>query len=366
MNPDEPGRTGTDGHWNFTGRVPNGDVMRQVPWRLVAVAVVLAAVVGLTVAVAGLTVAVAGGDGQPTVTAEMPTAPATGADIDSEPQLGTNGTELGAGEQLAGMVATQDGTVSGSVDRDSFQAQLDATESPAERAGLIDSWLSDIDGQLTELETKLDELDANDESESDSGTGPTARTAAVGAEATALQALLGDIEDAMHDLPAAEREQRDLLDRHTAHDERVTTLRERTQEARQLVDGTDSETWAAPVTPADVEEAADRSMAAVGGADRFFGSERIDLHVRRANGSTLRLAVETDGGEVNDIERGSHDDPTVRVYTDYGVVRTLQRTDDVGGALEEAREGDRIVYEGAGLYNSIRYGAVAILERVVP
>mgnify|MGYP006926881994 CR=1 FL=1 len=103
-------------------------------------------------------------------------------------------------------------------------------------------------------------------------------------------------------------------------------------------------------------------MASVSGAERFFGSEQVDLHVRRANGSRLRLAIDTGGGEVTSIERGPHDNPTVRVYTDYGVIRTLQRTDDPGGALSNAVDNNRVVYDGAGLLQSIRYGGVSVFE----
>jgi hypothetical protein len=192
--------------------------------------------------------------------------------------------------------------------------------------------------------------------------GATARAVAVGAEADALGRLLEDIEAVTGELPATERDQRNLTARLRAHEERAARLRERTREAQDAVDGAGTETWAEPVSPVDVEAAANRGLDAVSQAERLFGSERLDLHVRRANGSTLRLAVDTSGGEVTGIEPGPHDDPTVRVYTDYGVVRTLQQTDDPGNVLQEALDEDRIVYDGVGVFQSLRYGTAAILE----
>lgn len=317
--------------------------------RLVEVALAVAVVTGLALAVTGAV-------GQFVATGDGPTTLAN-ADNHSEQPVGVPDGGVRAGEQLAGLVATTDQTVRGSVDRGAFQAELEAAGSPAQRAMVVDSRLSTVDEQLTELETTVAELAV-----SEPASGTTARAASVGVEAGALAGLLGDIETAVLDLPATQREQRNLTARVEEHQQRAETIRERTRESRELINGANTETWADPVTVADVEEAADRSMASVSGAERFFGSERVDLHVRRANGSTLRLAIDTGGGEVTSIERGPHDDPTVRVYTDYGVIRTLQRTDDPGGALSDAVDDDRVVYDGAGLFQSIRYGGVAVFE----
>jgi len=313
--------------------------------------------VALAAAVAaGLALAVAAGGGQFVATGDAPTTLAT-TDNHSERPVGVPDRGVGAGEQLAGLVATADQTVRGSVDRGAFQAAFERAGSPAQRAQVVDSRLSATGERLTELETVVADLASGDPAG-----GTTARAVSVSAEAAALTRLLGDIETAVLDLPATQREQHTLTARIDEHQQRAETLRERTREPRQLVDGANAETWADPVTVADVRVAVDRSMASVSGAKRLIGSERVDLHVRRANGSTLRLAVDTGGGEVTAIERGPHDNPTVRVYTDYGVVRTLQRTDDPGGALSDALDNNRVIYDGAGLFQSIRYGTASILE----
>jgi hypothetical protein len=315
--------------------------------------------VGLALAVAvvaGFTLAVAGAGAQFLAPGDGPTTPAN-TDNHSEQPVGVPDGGVGAGEQLAGLVATADQTVRGSVDRGAFQAALEAAGSPAQRAEVVDSRLSTTDERLTELERTVTELAA-----SRPASGKTARAVSAGAEAEALARLLGDIETAVPDLPATQREQRNLTARLEEHQQRAEAIRERTRQPRELINGANTETWADPVTIADVEEAADRSMASVSGAERFFGSEQVDLHVRRANGSRLRLAIDTGGGEVTSIERGPHDNPTVRVYTDYGVIRTLQRTDDPGGALSNAVDNNRVVYDGAGLLQSIRYGGVSVFE----
>jgi hypothetical protein len=323
--------------------------MVQVPWRLVRLA--LAVVVA-----AGLVLLVAAAGGQFVTTGDTQTTVASADNQSGQPVAVPDGG-VGAGEQLAGLVAAESQTVRGSVDRGAFGAQLDAAGSPEDRAQLVDSRLSAIDGQLAGLETTVDELAADGPAD-----GTTARAVSAGAEAGALARLLEDVEIAILDLPAAEQEQYNLSARFVDHQQRAERLRERTREPWELVDGVNTETRADPVTIADVTEAMDRAMASASGADRLFDSERIDLQVHRANGSTLRLAVDTGGGEVRGIEPGPHDNPSVNLYTDYGVIRRLQRTDDVGGTLETALDENRIVYDGAGLYNSLRYGTADILD----
>jgi len=354
MNPDESGQSGTERGRDFSGWWPKGGVMAR---RFVAIAVIL-------VAVAGLAVVAADAGGQPDATAGTPAAMESAANGEHGPDAG--GDHPGAGEQLVGLVAAENRDLRGSVDRNAFGARLDAADSPAERATLVDRRLSDVDGRLAELEGTLDGLEAND-GDGNRRTptdGATARAAEVGAAAGAIQELLADIEAAIRRLPAAEREQRDLGERLSALTARTAAVRERTREARRLVAGADSETRAAPITLAGIEGAIQKAVDDADAASRLLGTESIDLRIRRANGSTLRLAIETDGGEITEIRRGSHDDPTVRVYTDYGVVRTLQRTDDVRGGIEDALAEDRIVYDGAGLYHSIRFGTADLLDRL--
>jgi hypothetical protein len=348
MNSDESGRSGTERGRDFSGWWPKTSGMTR---RFVAIAVLL-------VAVAGRAVVAADAGGQPDATAGTPAAMESAANGEHGPVE----DHLGAGEQLVGLVAAENRDLQGSVDRNAFGARLDAADSPAERAALVDRRLSDADERLAELEGILDGLEANDGD--DNGRTPTARAAEAGATAGAIQELLADIEAVTRRLPAAEREQRNLSERLTALTARTATVRERTREARRLVRGADSETRAAPITLADVEKAIQGAVDDADAASQLLGSESIDLRIRRANGSTLRLAVETDGGEITEIWRGSHDDPTVQVYTDYGVVRTLQRTDDVRGAIEDALAEDRIVYDGAGLYHSMRFGTADLLDRL--
>lgn len=321
--------------------------------RLVTVAVLL-------IAVAGMTAVAADAGGQSDVTAELPGA--TGATADGSPDANAQGSGLGAGEQLVGVVATEDRTVRGRVDRNTFREQLDAAESPQARGALVDRRLSVVGDRLAELEQALDELRAADGSGPTDGT--TARAAEVGAAAGAAGELLADLETVTGRLPAAEREQRGLGEQLANLTARAAAVRERTREARRLVGGADSETRAAPIRLAGIEESIGNAVDNADAASGLFGSESIDLRIKRANGSTLRLAVETDSATVTDVRRGSHDDPTVQVYTDYGVVRTLQRTDDVRGAIQDAIAEDRIVYDGAGLYNSVRYGTVDIIDRI--
>lgn len=268
--------------------------------------------------------------------------------------------EPGAGAQLSGVVAVQDETVRGEVERESRRVALESTESPEARATLLDQRLADTENRVTTLERRADAVEQDRENGRTNEY--TAQAAEIGQAARSLEQLLDQTATAIEELPADVREQRELTAQLESLQGRLATVQNQTSDATRTIEGADTEIRASPLTFADLEEAMTETAQAGSGADRLFSSERIDLHVRTANGTTLRAGVRTKGGEVVSVQQGSIDDPTVRVYTNYQVARDLQRSDDAASVIRDAIENDRIIVDGVGLGNSVRYGVASILE----
>jgi len=350
-NPEKSGRTGAKGGGVFSATGAYPEVMGDRLWPSVLVATVVCVALGVGLVAAGtgaLALPAMDGDGG-----------VSGASADTD----ANATaELEAGSQLSGLVGVQNRAVRGTVDRESFRARLDGADTPRERAAVLGRQVSALDTRVGDLEDALRSLERERDDGTLDGDAFVARSAEIGGAAAGIDDLLDESRTAAEALPSEVREERDLLARIDSLDDRVGTLRERTNAATRAIDGVDQPRRASPVSIADVETMLTGALAAHDAAERLFGSERIDLHVRRANGATMRIGVVTDGGEVVAIERGTIDDPTVRVYTDYAVVRTIQYSDQPETDVQQAFDEDRIVYDGVGVRNSIRYGAAAIAE----
>lgn len=312
--------------------------------------VVLLTIVGLVVG--GLTFAVA---------AAIP--PGTiGQGADHQGAANASADEIGAGAQLAGVVAVQDESIRGDVDRGAFAAELEGATSTAERAAVVDRELAALDRRIAAIDRRHRSLESARENGSIGAGVYTAKSATIGGAARDVDRHLTAVATAAADLPADVRAERRLDERIDALTERTDELRERTREAVEAVDGAGRPVRTTPLSEADVAAA----MAQLGDADdrlvEELRSERIELHVRAANGSTKRFGVEAAGGASQRVEPGPMDDPTVRVHTDYRVIRALQLGENPARVVREGLEADRIAIEGVGLRNSFKYGVVSIAE----
>lgn len=266
----------------------------------------------------------------------------------------TQATVEGAGEQLSGLIAVQNESIRGIVQEGSLQAQLDAADSPSERAAVVDRRLTGIDRQVGELEQRLSTL-ANGSDQS----AETARRAEIGANARALGQLLDEIDRVVASLPADVRDERNLATRIDSLGDRVETLRQRTRDSTRTVTGVDQPTRVDPLSPSDVEAALNNAVDTDGLPGPISGSEELDIRIRTANGSTLRVGVVLDGGSVESVEPGGSDSADVRVYTDYEVVRRIERSDEPFSEIQDAADNGRIIYDGVGILNSLRYGIIS-------
>lgn len=270
---------------------------------------------------------------------------------------GGQATVVGAGEQLSGLIAVQNASIRGIVQEGSLQAALDAADSPGERADVVDRRLTSIDQQVTDLEQRLSTLESGSDQQV-----VTARRAEIGANAQALEQLLAEIDGAVASLPADVRDERNLATRIDTLGNRVETLRQQTRDATRTISGVDQTTRVDPVSPSDVEAALNNAVETDGLPGPISGSEELDIRIRTANGSTLRVGVVLDGGSVESVEPGGSDSADVRVYTDYEVVRRIQRSDEPFSEIGDAVDNGRIIYDGVGILNSLRYGVLSFFD----
>lgn len=253
-------------------------------------------------------------------------------------------------ERVAAFITAQNQSIRGVVQEQSFRSQLETAGSPTERAAVLDR-------QLDELETRTARLERTIKA---SGESVTAR-AGVAVESRSLADLLEEIDRAAASLPAEDREQLDASRIETLRD-RVATLRQQTTAAADAIEGENVDTAVDPLSFADLRAAVPEQLDVAERLDRIVGSQRIELRVRRANGSVLRAGVVTDGRTVASIERGPIDDPDVWVYTDYRVLRAMQRSEDPFAAFREGVRDGRVIYDGTGWVDSVRYGIVSFFD----
>lgn len=270
-----------------------------------------------------------------------------------------SGDGLSPGAHLSGLIAVQNESVNGLVALESFRSNLETADGEAAEAGIIDS-------QLSTLDRRLDRLEASDALTAPTAAGhagqATHRSVESEASLRTIDQLLSEAEAAIEDLPPALRAERELSARLATLEQRVATLRDESPGTLATIDGQGIDRRTDPLTLVDIDRALSRGLSLDSRAERLFGSETIDLRVRRANGSILRATITTEDGEVTDLRRGPADDPSVHVYTDYQLVHDLRTAADPAAEIRAAMDEDRFVYDGVGIGNSVRYGIATIAD----
>lgn len=341
---DESGRIRAEYLDSFcTRRVYAGPMSQHPVWILVVVAVLVGVVV--------TPLAAAGG-----VPASGPAA--TDGDAGSA-------TDPGPGPHLAGVVAVQNSTVDGIVASETFQARYANATTDRERATLVDRRLGAIEGRLADTGTRLQELSSAREEGSLSEGAYTARAAALAETADRLADAANATERAAESLPADRRASLRVADRVAAIRTEARRIRGETDGAADAIDGVGEESGVAPVSRATVEAFFDSVAGAETPLSDVASSERMNVHVRRANGTTPVYAVRIENGRVSSVAAEPYENPTLSVYTDYRVVDRVQRAEDPDAAVRAAVENDRIRYDGQGLGNSLKYGTLKLVSLVV-
>jgi len=356
-NTDEPGRSDATDFFGAdrTARMSS----RHVPWLVVAL-VVTALAVGGTVTGSDAATARPTGPDDPVVRTAGTDHPVPGPSAATGDEQSENGSDGGPGGRLAGTVAVGGSEVGSGVDTAAFDAVLAATTSDAERADIVATRLDGAAGRLDALERRIDSLERARSNGSLSPDRSRARGADAVARIRAVRAVLDRAETATVTLDG---ERGDRLG------ERVADLRDRARSlldadlraAARAIDGADVDGTAAPIDLAEVVAAYERSGGrAPGPWVALFGSERIALHVERADGRTAVFGLHTSGGDIVESTRGPPENPTLRVETDYRVVRGVAGGEDPWEVASRALASDRITYRGVGAVATLKYGLVAL------
>ncbi len=275
---------------------------------------------------------------------------------------GGSETDPAPGPHLAGIVSVQDSTVEASVANETFQARFANATTDDERAALVEQRLAAIERRLEAARSRSEELSRAREEGSLSEDRYAARAAALADTADRLAGAATATERAAASLPADRRASIGVAERAGDIRTEARRLRERTSDAATAIDGSREESHVEPVSGDAVEDIFDRVAGAETPLAGVASSERMNIHVRRANGTTPVFAVQIENGRVTAVDDEPFENPTLSVYTDYRVVDQVRRAEDPAGAIRTAIENDRIRYDGRGLGNSLKYGAIKLVS----
>lgn len=288
-----------------------------------------------------------------------PLAAAPGA---QQPAAGGIGglTDPSPGAHLTGIVAVQNSTVGATVAEETFQARLANATSDDERAALVDRRLEAIERRLAAARERSEELARASEQGSVTDEASTARAAGLAETAARLAAAANATERAAATLPADRRSALRVAERAAAIRADARRLRERTSGAADAIDGVGEQSQVRPISRDAVADLVERVGAPEISLPGVAASERVNLHVRRANGTTPVFGVHIEDGRVTAVEDQPFENPTLSVYTDYRVVDRVRRADDPAAALRTAIQTDGVRYDGRGIGNSLKYGLVRL------
>lgn len=273
-----------------------------------------------------------------------------------------NATDPGAGAHLAGIVAVQNSTVEAAVANGTFQARLANASTDSARAALVDRRLDAIDRRLAAAQERSRALSRTRAEESLSGDVYTARAAGVADTADRLVDAATATERAADSLPPDRRASLRVAERAEAIRTDARRLRERMNDAADAIDGVGEESRAAPVSRGAVEDILDSVAGAETPLSGVARSERMNVHIRQANGTTPVFAVRIENGRVRSVADGRLENPTLSVYTDYRVVDRVRRAQDPAAAIRTAIENDRVRYDGHGFGSSLKYGTLKLVS----
>lgn len=304
------------------------------------------------------------------VVAAVAPAATTGTTV----QSGPNATATPApGARLAGAAAVGAVETEATVAAAAFEARLSAAATDAERADAVVAYLAAANRSLDELERDAARVARGRADGSMDAGERAARRAAVAAGARAALAVANRSETAAAPLPAALRRGRAIPRRIAAVRRRAGALLSGGGGAAGGgVAGGEANATAAPdpdrAAPITLDDVVAAYEAGTGGAPGelrgLAGTEQVEVVVRRADGRTVHYALRTRGGEVVAASRGRAGNATLRVYTTHGVVRQVRAAEDPWPVVRRALADGRLAYDGVGPANTLKFGAVAIVQGV--
>lgn len=322
----------------------DGSPLRQPPLdSTVRTATVLALVV-IALAGSGMGGALAG-----------PMAPGTFPDEGHLPTADNESGEMHPGSRLAGLVGVQDATIRTAVNESAYDARLAAVDSPQERAQVVRARLDRTERRLMALERRRGHLEQDRAAGNLTAGEFRSRAARIAAATRGVTRILDRSEAALSGLPADERQE--VRERIQSQREMAAAIHAGDVEAAAAaIDATDREVDARPIGPARVRRAFAVGTSAMPDTLRgLFGSERITVHVRRANGTVERFHVRTSNGRVVDSGPGPSSDPTLHVYTTHDVIRDVADADRPWATIDRALSADQITVRGVGIVGTLKF-----------
>ena len=88
-----------------------------------------------------------------------------------------------------------------------------------------------------------------------------------------------------------------------------------------------------------------------------LANERIDLRLDTSDGVTQYVVVTREGGQIDSFERGTAENPTIRVETSESTLCGIATADDPTAAASEAYDDGDISIKGVGTVNSVKIEA---------
>ena len=97
-----------------------------------------------------------------------------------------------------------------------------------------------------------------------------------------------------------------------------------------------------------------------------IADERIHGEISLDDGTVLILGITTDNdAKIIGFEKGEISDPTIKAYTTENTIRSIMNSEDPVSAFQDALDTGAITYEGVGVLNKIKYGAIGFFWKIL-
>lgn len=245
----------------------------------------------------------------------------------------------GPGERFGSVVEIQGASVEATVDAADLSRRLGEADD-GERRRLVAARLDAVEETIDALDRRAEEP------------GGTAGPSAVASVVT--------------DRERADRRLQALADADLSGDQRdrVEALRERLEAVNAagrspVARLEDDAGGLQPLTLDEVADAVGRGLAeAPSGLYGVVGGERVELRLRRADGTTATFHGTIADRRLEATGRGPIEDETLRITATAGTFRQIRRADAPGAVLREAIARGDVRYRGVGTAQRAKYGVI--------
>jgi len=97
----------------------------------------------------------------------------------------------------------------------------------------------------------------------------------------------------------------------------------------------------------------------------IMGNERIQCIVSMNDGGDFLMFVVTKEGKVESVDVNEGTDPTLKVFSSQATIEKIIISDDQAKAMSDALDSEEIRYEAVGFFNSIKFGALSIIAKIM-